>query len=635
MKDPHHLFNFLYSLAYVGTANTSTVRQRQGYDISAQLAPVADIKHLKAYNPDNFYLRGYRDFMLNKGSQAAYPIYKVYCQALDWAEENEGQSTRRTTRAAAKNKLKAFLIGRPVTTQCSLTGRCTKGFVGFDLQEKRMCFIKDSWRPLAPRVHPEWEVYKRLKERGVSKFIATAIAGGDVPGDDGPQLTQTQEYLASVPQPVQRSHCRLVTREVGRSLGTYDNSAELLAVVYNALRAHRSAWELAEILHRDISVGNIMINVESSDKPEGFLNDWDLCKYAEDLRKPTTQPAGRSGTWPFMSALLLQYPKKPVELADDLESFVYVIVYMALRFHIHDMTDPGLHKDLNFDELAAINGGNENLATRVHGLFTENWACEGGYRGGGMTKIWIIKSDMLPLDLRKLGNQTSPLSLLMQRLYRLLHYHYLAIDYPQMAKYSTNPVEATVPVQLNNQDSELQVPLSQEDIGWNQDDDDVDLAGAEGIFAVPAGGQSKTQGDAQAPPKPTDPFISAVINPQPRAAAPMGRVLDNHDFIIKAFSLVFKTEDGQIRDIRPARGDRRFVDQFLGLQALIGLTPKRFSTKRKDPEEEDEEESLRLSKLPRTTSRLEYGQDISFARRVAEAMPSIPEVPEPKGQTEG
>lgn len=59
--------------------------------------------------------------------------------------------------------------------------------------------------------------------------------------------------------------------------------------------AHQSAWELAEILHRDISAGNIMIDVESPEnKPRGFLNDWDLCKYAEDLKKPTTQPAGRS-----------------------------------------------------------------------------------------------------------------------------------------------------------------------------------------------------------------------------------------------------------------------------------------------------------------------------------------------------
>ena len=36
-----------------------------------------------------------------------------------------------------------------------------------------------------------------------------------------------------------------------------------------------------------------------------------------------------------MSALSLQYPKKPIRLADDLEAFVYVMVYMALRYFRH------------------------------------------------------------------------------------------------------------------------------------------------------------------------------------------------------------------------------------------------------------------------------------------------------------
>ena len=38
-----------------------------------------------------------------------------------------------------------------------------------------------------------------------------------------------------------------------------------------------------------------MIDVESpEDEPVGFLNDWDLCKYEEDLDQPASQPAGRS-----------------------------------------------------------------------------------------------------------------------------------------------------------------------------------------------------------------------------------------------------------------------------------------------------------------------------------------------------
>lgn len=105
------------------------------------------------------------------------------------------------------------------------------------MTEKRLCFIKDSWRPLAPRVHAEWEVYKRLNEGGVKKFIATVVCGADVVGNDGkPQYTLTQDYLSGDIKPVQRVHCRLVTREVGMSLGKYKNSGDLMSVAYHALQ---------------------------------------------------------------------------------------------------------------------------------------------------------------------------------------------------------------------------------------------------------------------------------------------------------------------------------------------------------------------------------------------------------------
>ena len=142
-----------------------------------------------------------------------------------------------TTRSASKPKPpKTYLVGRPVSTQSSVTGRSTKAFVGFDLEEKRLCFIKDCWRPLANRIRPEWEVYKRLSEYGV-KWVATAAAGGDVGSPDNRQLTVTQDHIPDDgnPKPVQRAHCRLVTREVGRALDTYRDSAELMLLTSHAL----------------------------------------------------------------------------------------------------------------------------------------------------------------------------------------------------------------------------------------------------------------------------------------------------------------------------------------------------------------------------------------------------------------
>ena len=50
--------------------------------------------------------------------------------------------------------------------------------------------------------------------------------------------------------------------------------------------AHKQAWENAHILHRDVSMGNILIDVKTGN---GFLNDWDLCKYREELGGSSSQ----------------------------------------------------------------------------------------------------------------------------------------------------------------------------------------------------------------------------------------------------------------------------------------------------------------------------------------------------------
>lgn len=127
-------------------------------------------------------------------------------------------------------------MGRPVAAQSSLTGRCTKGFVAFDLENNRLCFVKDYWRPLAQLVHPEWEVYIRLKEHNV-RCVATAIAGGDVGAPNNPQVTVTDQHFQGDPNSfsVGRVHCRLVTKEVGRTLDTYRDSGHLMSVTYHAL----------------------------------------------------------------------------------------------------------------------------------------------------------------------------------------------------------------------------------------------------------------------------------------------------------------------------------------------------------------------------------------------------------------
>ena len=58
------------------------------------------------------------------------------------------------------------------------------------------------------------------------------------------------------------------------------------------LPAHSAAYEDAQVLHRDISGGNILIDKEG----RGMLIDWDMCVWlenAEDMRR-IGQPVVRS-----------------------------------------------------------------------------------------------------------------------------------------------------------------------------------------------------------------------------------------------------------------------------------------------------------------------------------------------------
>ncbi|RPD57226.1 hypothetical protein L226DRAFT_489397 [Lentinus tigrinus ALCF2SS1-7] len=222
-----------------------------------------------------------------------------------------------------------FLVGKPHFVTDSLVGRCTRGYVAYDLSTGNLCFIKDYWRPYVPgRSRPEHLVYERLQSSKVEN-VATLICGGDVGGLRA-QRTQLHKFLHHMKAPpVPRIHYRLGTEEIGLPLEDFKNFRELLFILYFALLAHRDAWEKAKILHRDISVGNILIHPRTK---RGILIDWDQCRLQCELAHGPTEP-DRTGTWPFRSALSLAYPRKPPRLSDDLESFIHVFRYLVLKYH--------------------------------------------------------------------------------------------------------------------------------------------------------------------------------------------------------------------------------------------------------------------------------------------------------------
>jgi Fungal protein kinase len=106
-------------------------------------------------------------------------------------------------------------------------------------------------------------------------------------------------------------------------------------VKYIILKANCSGhWSLLEkgrILHRDISVHNIMIST-SPQSPKGFLIDLDFAvEIGPDLL--AIGPSGalhRTGTLPFISIGVLM--KHIHTYRHDLESFFYVFVWLCIAY---------------------------------------------------------------------------------------------------------------------------------------------------------------------------------------------------------------------------------------------------------------------------------------------------------------
>jgi hypothetical protein len=211
-----------------------------------------------------------------------------------------------------------YIIQGPEIRPRIPVGRWTRPSFAYGIEEKRRVFLKDSWRVLLPGIKPEGEIYERLRARNVPN-IPLCLLASDV-DDDTHHRSRTHEVTnkCKVSHPgwkiTPHRHYRIVLGTIGRRLETFKCTKELVGAMHAALRgemtiflavslrslthiiAHKAAYD-ADILHRDISAGNILIvgeeelnsedaaddqlNSEDARKSKidgGMLIDWDLSK---------------------------------------------------------------------------------------------------------------------------------------------------------------------------------------------------------------------------------------------------------------------------------------------------------------------------------------------------------------------
>ncbi|KAI6113749.1 hypothetical protein EDD16DRAFT_1122776 [Pisolithus croceorrhizus] len=209
----------------------------------------------------------------------------------------------------------------------SLIGRSTRTVPVCDFVDRKpgkKAFLKEYWRPEGMR--GEVEVYEHLVKHGIP-HIAPLMCGGDVPRGE----TRTHERArktGSCPI-IHRYLHRLVLAFVGRRLTQFKCTKELALVVLHAMEAHWEAYKKAKVLHRDVSVNNILINGNG----EGVLIDWELAMFLDDNSdSDIIKRHDRTGTWQFISAALLRKPRQKHALEDDIESFVHVLGWTVLCY---------------------------------------------------------------------------------------------------------------------------------------------------------------------------------------------------------------------------------------------------------------------------------------------------------------
>ena len=121
-----------------------------------------------------------------------------------------------------------------------------------------------------------------------------------------------------------------------------------------------------------------------------------------------------------MSAALVWYPRKPNELADDLESFIHVFTLAILRFHEHTLTE------------------NTDLVDHISEVYNAINKTHDGYWIGSRLKLRLICNGDPGFDLVK---EESHLSVLLKSLWMLGRAHYATLDLNIMqARWGVGPL---------------------------------------------------------------------------------------------------------------------------------------------------------------------------------------------------
>ncbi|KAI0760828.1 hypothetical protein BC629DRAFT_1683044, partial [Irpex lacteus] len=311
--------------AFVWRYNHMTPEAR-GYDSNAQLASSAECATFQEKT---------KELLANLDKSC--PWHPQYASLLPGATADEGwpvyKFTVKDTLDSATGKQTEVLLRRPIFWAHGAVGRGTRGYIVYDMNDCKLRFLKITWRVVHERLVQERTILGDLRNAGIVR-VPEVFCGGDVAG--GASRTRSTKWKKMGNLPVGLTTLRefqqhVLVEELALPVQVAPNSLVYTKAFLDVVVALGAAHNKCNVLHRDLSLNNIMIVVRESNKLVGVLCDWDHCgKVDSSGDSEQRHQAFRTGTWQFMSIGMLQNPRKAHDVLDDCESLFWAYLYGAV-----------------------------------------------------------------------------------------------------------------------------------------------------------------------------------------------------------------------------------------------------------------------------------------------------------------
>ncbi|KAG6235282.1 hypothetical protein E4U24_008341 [Claviceps purpurea] len=228
----------------------------------------------------------------------------------------------------ATETIRLELNPKPISYRRSIVSRATTCFPAKPIGAQEFdTVVKYSWIPSTWT--PEADLLRKANEHRVKGVAKTVGYEREIT-----RISKLRDGLAfstphkdQIPYDDRVLHVLAVT-PLGRPLDEFGSILELLECLRDAIKAHRSLYMESGILHRDISINNIIVTEPAkADGYKGMLIDLDL---ARDITKDPSGQRHRTGTIEFMAIGVLLGRQHTYR--HDLESFLYVFIWLCFVY---------------------------------------------------------------------------------------------------------------------------------------------------------------------------------------------------------------------------------------------------------------------------------------------------------------